>query len=138
MKIISKKLLALIALPLLAVSTIASAQVCETWSVIANPQGTERGQWNFQNGSDPGVMYGAGNMRLADNSNVSFNLQVTTNQDGSLTALRTQSSDGNNCVYTGVKVGSSLSGTYLCSEKTPFPQPWSGVAAVCTPKASAA
>jgi hypothetical protein len=56
---------------------------------------------------------------------VTFTGTVTDQNDSHVTISRTNSSDGNNCTYTGDINGNSIKGQYRCDNGGPYN--WSGV-----------
>ncbi|MBS0351540.1 MAG: hypothetical protein JSR33_10230 [Proteobacteria bacterium] len=113
-----------------AMPTFAFA-VCEQWSVTLQQNGNETGVWNFQ-GSDPGEMLGNGTSTDSNNGHTyTYSLDAFVEADGRVTVNRTQSSDGNNCTYTGQKTGNTITGTYVCNKGD---GPWKALVSYCLPK----
>lgn len=100
-------------------SVVAAPALAERWSVTEGPRGEWKGTWTLEaSRSDFSIVlkYGA----------TTFTAEGNYVRNGnSISISRTNSSDGNDCNYTGTISGKSVSGTYYC--KTGGPYSWSAV-----------
>lgn len=104
--------------------------LCEAWSVTATPScGITNAKWNFTAGTDPGYMTGTGSS-TGSCGTPSYALAAYILDTGQVSVQRTNSTDGNDCTYTGIKNGNTVSGTYNCTNGGKNID-WSAIISVC-------
>ena len=86
----------------------------EVWSVYEQ---TSPGTWTLTRMPD-GSYTGTGQVRTP-NQTVTYNL-VVTELAGIVAARRTNSSDGNDCNFSGNRTDQSISGQYFCKNGGPY------------------
>lgn len=93
--------------------------MAERWAVTEGPRGEWSGNWTVEaSRSDFSIALKSGGSTVtAEGSYVRSGNQISVS--------RTNTSDGNDCNYTGTVSGKSISGTYFCKNGGPYR--WSAV-----------
>ena len=95
--------------------TLGNVARAETWSVTEGANYEWVGQWTRQGNTNQF------SCQQRSSHGSSLTATIVVNENGqTVSAQKVNSSDGNNCNYSGVRNGDAIEGTYFCSNGGPY------------------
>ncbi len=99
----------------LILGTLGNVAHAETWSVTEGADGEWVGQWTRQGNTDRFSCQ----QRSSRGSSLTATI-IVTESGQTVSAQKINSSDGNNCNYSGIRNGKEVKGTYFCGNGGPY------------------